>query len=418
MHPAPRRAGGARIVLAAGWTSVLAPVGASFLLVAVPDLQRGLSVDGLAAGTAVTAYFIVMVIGQPVGGRIGDQLGRARALRAGTVLLALASVLGALAPDFQLLLAARVAQAMAGSLAFPNAFALIRNAVPAARRGRVMGGLGAAVVIAGAAAIPLGQLVVHVGGWRATFFATAALALLAAVLQPSREPKLALHAAVDRPAGAAGPARAGSGDLAAAVVSVSATNAAMYAFLVATSLGATGRTSPSLILFLFLASSAVGAGGGGRIADRVGRRACAASGLFATLLGLAMLLRPVTSPNWIIVVGTLIAGLGVGAAMTGLQTIAADVSGTTSSGRAAGWLATGRYLGAAVGSFAASVLAVHHVGGENLAMLSAVIGVLIATAAALRVFWRRPGVNVLGHVARASTEPAFSQPASLRPADG
>lgn len=420
MQRAPRRAGGARIVLAAGWTSILAPLGASFLLVALPDLQRGLAVDGVAAGTAVTAYFVLMVAGQPVGGRLGDRFGRARVLRAGTVLLALASVLGAIAPDFQLVLVARVAQAMAGSLAFPNAFALIRNAVPAARRGGVMGALGASVVVAGAVAIPLGQLIVHAGGWRATFVATAALALLAAAVQPSSEPTLALDAAGDNaaPARASGLARAGSGDLAAAVASLSAANAAMYAFLVATALGATGRTSPSLILFLFLASSAVGAGGGGRLADRWGRGACVASGLFAMLLGLAMLLRPVTTPEWIIGLGTLIAGIGIGAGMTGLQTFAADVSGTTASGRAAGWLASGRYLGAAVGSFAASVLAARQVGGENLAMLSAVFGVLIAAAAGARLIWRRPAVNVLSHVARVPTPPALSPPASLRPADG
>lgn len=417
---APRRAAAGRTVLAAGWTSILAPVGASFLLVAVPDLRRGLSVDGLAAGTVVTAYFIVMVIGQPVGGRIGDRFGRARALRAGTALLAAASVLGALAPDFQLVLVARAAQAIAGSLAFPNAFAMIRNAVPAARRGRVMGGLGASLVVAGAAAIPLGQLIVQVGGWRATFFATAVLALLATALQPSSEPQLTGAAGWDHPAraGTAGRARAVSGDLAAAVVSLGATNAAMYAFLVATALGASGRTSPSVILFLFLAGSAIGAGGGGRVADRVGRGACTASGLIAMLLGLAMLLRPVTTPEWVIGLGTLIAGVGVGAAMTGLQTFAADVSGATVSGRAAGWLASGRYLGAAAGSLAASVMVVHQVGGENLAMLSAVIGVLVASAAAARLIWRRPGETGLGNVALAAPAPAFNQPVGLRPADG
>ena len=386
-----RRAGGGRIVLAAGGTSILAPIAASFLLVALPSLQRGLSVDGLAAGSAVTAYFIVMVIGQPLGGRVGDRFGRAHALRAGTVLLAGASVFGALAPDFQLVLVARVAQAVAGSLAFPNAFAVIRNAVPEARRGRTLGALGASIVVAGAAAIPLGRLIVNIGGWRATFVATGALALLATALLPSSEPKLALDATRDL-AGATGVRRganARAGDLVAAVASLGATNAAMYALLVATALGAAGRTSPSLILFLFLASSAIGAAAGGRVADRRGRGASAASGLAAMLLGLAMLLRPIATPELIIVLGTLIAGLGVGAAMTGLQTLAADVSGAIASGRVAGWLASGRYLGAAAGSFVASALAIHQFGGENLAMLSAVVGIVIAAGAAARLLRTR-----------------------------
>lgn len=390
MVRATRRAGGARIVFAAAGTSILAPIAASLLLVALPSLQRGLSVDGLAAGSAVTAFFIVMVIGQPLGGRIGDRFGRGRALRAGTVLLAGASVFGALAPDFQLVFVARLAQAAAGSLAFPNAFALIRNAVPAERRGRVLGALGASIVVAGAAAIPLGQLIVTIGGWRATFVATGALAVFATALHPLRAPAFALDRMPDRaaPTGDRDHATARSGDLTAAVVSLGATNAAMYALLVAIALGAAGRRSPSLILFLLLASSAVGAAAGGRLADHQGRGASAASGLLAMLLGFAMLLRPIATPEWIIVLGALIAGLGGGAGMTGLQTLAADASGAVASGRVAGCLASGRYLGAAVGSFAGSALAIHEFGGENLAMLSAVIAVFIAAGGAARLLWR------------------------------
>lgn len=389
---APRDRRTTRIVVAAGSTSLLAPIGASFLLVALPDLQHGLSITKVAAGTTVTAYLILMVIAQPLGGRLGDRFGRVRVLRAGMLLLVGASTFGAVASDFQLVLVARLTQALAGSLAFPNAFAVIRNAVPAARRGRILGALGAAVVVSSAAAIPLGQLIVHLGGWRATFLATAALAVPALLLQTWREHDVAPDmSGRDVWLGTAGNRwRGRSGDFVAAIVSLGATNAAMYAFLVAVALGMAGEQRSSLFLFLFLGSSAVGAPLGGRVADQVGRGPSAASGLMAMLLGFAMVARPAATPEWILSMGTLLAGLGVGASMTALQTVAADVSNATRSGRAAGWLASARYLGAAAGSLAGSAFAIQEVGGENAAVVGALIGVLVACTAAAGLVWKGP----------------------------
>ena len=361
--------GTARIVVAAGLTSILAPTGASFLLVALPDLQHRLSVDRVAAGTAITVYLIVMVVGQPVGGRIGDRFGRLRAVRAGTLLFAGASLFGAVAGSFTLVLIARLAQALAGALAFPNAFAVVRNAVPAARRGRALGALGAAMVVSSAAAIPAGQLIVHAGGWRATFVATAALAVPALLLQSSRRRDSAARAADNGdvvPIASTGMRRLHQrGAFLASVISLGATNAAMYAFLVAVALGVAGSARASLLLFVFLAGSAFGAPLGGRVADRAGRGMASAGGLTALLVGLAMVSQPALAPEWLVTMGTLLAGVGVGASMTALQTAAADASGARSSGRAAGWLATARYLGAAAGSLAGSALASQELGGET-----------------------------------------------------
>lgn len=381
-----RDGGAARVVAAAVLTSTLAPIGASLLLIALPQMQRSFSISEAAAGSAVTAYLIVMVIGQPLGGRLGDRYGRRRALRTGTLLLAGASVFGAVAPDFPLLLAARFAQALAGSLAFPNAFAVIRNAVPAARRGRILGGLGAAIVVSSAAAIPLGQLIVHLGGWRSTFVATAALAVPAYLLQTWRQHdqargELQVSDEVPMSDGERRPLPR-SGAILAASVALGATNGAMYAVLVAVALGAAGHAAGSLILFAFLCGAAVGAPVGGRAADHIGRVAATAAGLATLLIGLTMMLRPSATPQGILILGTILAGLGIGMTVTALQTIPADVTGAIHSGRAAGWLASARYLGAAAGSLTGSVLADRQLAGENAALVGAVVAVLVAAIAA------------------------------------
>ena len=388
MQRSPRRGAGVLALIGLGVTSALAPLSASMLLVALPDLRRSLTLDATEAGILVSAYLAAMVFLQPVGGRIGDALGRRGTLLTGIALFAAASALGALASDYGLLVAARLMQAIAGGLAFPNAFAVVRNSVSAARRGRVLGLLGAAMVVTSALAIPLGALAVILGGWRATFLLTAALSALA-FLMVSRE---APHVRVAHPILAdaerqtalflSSPRQAHA--VGAAVFSLGATNAAMYAFLIAIAVTSGGGSDRwSWLLFAFLAASTIGALAGGHLADRLGRHRTAAWGLGALVMGLIPMLAPAAAAGWMHTGGSMLAGFGVGVAMTGLQTVAADATNTARSGRTAGALASARYIGAAIGAGLASVAAPRTIAGLDGAMVLALASALTALAAAV-----------------------------------
>ena len=369
-----------------GVTSALAPLSASMLLAALPDLRRSLTLGATEAGILVSVYLAAMVFLQPVGGRIGDAFGRRPTLLTGIAFFAAASALGAVATDYALLVVVRLMQAIAGALAFPNAFAVVRNSVSAARRGRILGMLGAAMVVTSAAAIPLGALAVILGGWRATFLLTAALSVLAFLLVrrvashgrlassdvPDAEQRARLFLRSPRQARAIG----------AAVFSLGATNAAMYAFLVgiaATSTGGSDRWS--WLLFSFLAASTVGALVGGYLTDRLGRHRTAALGLVALVMGLSPLLTPAATAVWTHAGGSILAGFGVGIAMTGLQTVAADATTAARSGRTAGALASARYIGAATGAGLASLAASRTIAGLDGAMVLALASALAALAA-------------------------------------
>src|SRR5204862_275093 len=56
-----------------------------------------------------------------------------------------------------------------GAVVFPNALGLIRELLPAGRRGRAFGTRGSAIGVAAAAGPPLGGALVGIGGWRAIF---------------------------------------------------------------------------------------------------------------------------------------------------------------------------------------------------------------------------------------------------------
>jgi MFS family permease len=72
----------------------------------------------------------------------------------------------ALAPSLPALIVFRIGQAVSGALVFPNGAGLLRAVVPAVRRGRAFGSLGAVVGSAAAVGPIVGGIALTIGGWR------------------------------------------------------------------------------------------------------------------------------------------------------------------------------------------------------------------------------------------------------------
>jgi len=131
--------------------------------------------DDLDAGLAgqqwvVEAYMLTLVSLLLVGGSLGDQFGRRRMFVAGLLGFALTSMLCAVAPSVELLIAARALQGVAGALLVPGSLALIAAAFDGAARGQAVGTwtawTGIAVVIGPAG----GGALIEALSWRAIFW--------------------------------------------------------------------------------------------------------------------------------------------------------------------------------------------------------------------------------------------------------
>jgi MFS family permease len=106
-------------------------------------------------------------------GAIGDDYGRRRTFVAGTVVLALASVLGALAPNALLLIIARVVQGLGGGAILACGLGLIGQAYPGRALARATG-IWAAALGAGVAVGPiLSAGLDHLGGWTLPYWFSA-----------------------------------------------------------------------------------------------------------------------------------------------------------------------------------------------------------------------------------------------------
>ncbi len=159
--------------------------------IALPYIQRDLDISDANLSWIVTGYALAFGSLLLLGGRLADLYGRRRIFIVGLVIFAVASLLGGLATNEPLLLAARGLQGLGAALASPAALALITTTFPAGpARNRAfavyaaMSGAGAAVgLILGGWLTGLDQPL-GIDGWRLTFLINVPIGIVAALLSP------------------------------------------------------------------------------------------------------------------------------------------------------------------------------------------------------------------------------------------
>ena len=117
--------------------SFVAGLDATVVNVALPAIERDLG-GGLAGQQWVSnGYLLALGALILIGGSLGDVLGERRVFSIGVAGFGVASLLCALAPSIEVLVAARVLQGVFGALLAPSALAVIVSRLPArrARRG-------------------------------------------------------------------------------------------------------------------------------------------------------------------------------------------------------------------------------------------------------------------------------------------
>jgi MFS family permease len=141
--------------------------------VAMPSIGASLHASGASLQLVVGGYTIAYAMLLITGARLGDRYGRRRAYLAGVLTFTAASLACALAPDSQLLWAARFVQGAGAAALVPQVFSLIQLRFTGPARARALSAY-AAVLSAGAVAgLVLGGVVVSADlfglSWRPVF---------------------------------------------------------------------------------------------------------------------------------------------------------------------------------------------------------------------------------------------------------
>lgn len=118
-----RSKGLALTVIAA--TQLMVVLDATIVNIALPHIKTALGFSDTSLSWVINAYTLAFGGLLLLGGRIGDILGRRRVFVVGVLLFGLASLIGGIAQDAGMLLAARGLQGIGGAICSPTAFALI-----------------------------------------------------------------------------------------------------------------------------------------------------------------------------------------------------------------------------------------------------------------------------------------------------
>ncbi|OQR61365.1 MFS transporter [Streptomyces maremycinicus] len=165
------------------------------LNVALPAMQSDLHASTAGLQWTIDAYTLVLAVLLMLAGSTADRIGRKKVFMAGLVVFTLGSLLCSLAPNLELLIAARMVQAVGGSMLNPVAMSIITNTFTDPReRARAIGVWGAVVGISMAAGPLLGGLLVESVGWRSIFWLNLPIGLVALLatlryVPESRAPK-------------------------------------------------------------------------------------------------------------------------------------------------------------------------------------------------------------------------------------
>jgi MFS family permease len=170
---------------------LMATINASILLIALPDIFRGIHIDPLAPGNTsyllwlILGFLVVMAVLMVSLGRLGDIYGRVRMFNLGFAVFTLFSILlsvtwlhGSAGALWLILM--RVGQGVGGALLFANSSAILTDAFPHDQRGLALGVNSIAAIAGSFIGLVLGGVLAPVA-WRLVFLVSVPVGVLATV---------------------------------------------------------------------------------------------------------------------------------------------------------------------------------------------------------------------------------------------
>ncbi len=148
----------------------------------LPTLAADLGVDIPTAGLLITGYAIGVAIAGPLLALATGHVPRKTLLLAILAVFIVGNLLCAIAPNYWMLLAARILMSACHGLFFGVAMVLATRLAPEDRKATAVSLVVAGVTVAIIVGVPLGTAIGNAFGWRTTFWVTAAAGALASLI--------------------------------------------------------------------------------------------------------------------------------------------------------------------------------------------------------------------------------------------
>lgn len=171
-----------RVMAVAMVSAFLTPFMSASVNVALPAVGAQLRAPVSVLGWVATGFLWAAAMALVPVGRAADLWGRRRVLSLGIQTYAVATLLAALSPAAPWLVASRLLQGVGSAMLFATGVAMLTEAFPASRRGKVLGWNVASTYLGLSLGPVLGGLLTESLGWRSIFSFTLPLAVVAWVL--------------------------------------------------------------------------------------------------------------------------------------------------------------------------------------------------------------------------------------------
>lgn len=174
------------VLVVATAAGALTSIDLSKMYVALPAIEESLGGTRSDLQLLAAGYVLAIGIALVPAGRLGDATSRRRVFLAGVVIMGVASVLGALAPDPSLLILARMLQGVGSGLILPQASGAIQQVLSGRDRALAFGYFGGVVSFAMMLGPSIGGLFIAldgvIDGWRWLFWINVPLLLVLGIL--------------------------------------------------------------------------------------------------------------------------------------------------------------------------------------------------------------------------------------------
>jgi MFS family permease len=159
--------------------SMAAVMSSTILNVAIPDMSTHFTLGQSRVQWVTSGFMVAMTVSMLTTPWLLSRYGYRRVYEVCMWLLLGGGVVGGLANDFPLVMAARVAEGLAAGVVQPIPAIIILRAFASEEQGRASGLFGVGVVMAPAIGPSIGGVLVDVFGWRSIFFMVVPLAMVA-----------------------------------------------------------------------------------------------------------------------------------------------------------------------------------------------------------------------------------------------
>lgn len=170
------------ILTIVGLITFMDDLDASIVNVALPVINRSLSISMSVAELIVSIYLIVICIFLLPFGKLGDLIGKGKVFKIGMIIFTVGSLLSGISFNITFLLISRVIQALGAAMTMSTNNGIITETFPQQNRGQALGWIGTFVALGMIAGPGIGGILLEFLPWQSIFWINVPIGVILIVL--------------------------------------------------------------------------------------------------------------------------------------------------------------------------------------------------------------------------------------------